>query len=101
MTPFEKLMNDIFSNKDFLQVCKINNKLYTCIKSAITDGIAFTDAGLQNTINFTLDIKLPISEDIQKGDIVIYKNKKYKVASTEEDSAGVSLRIFLQSLSQG
>lgn len=101
MNPFEKLMTDIFKNKDFVQVCKINNRLYTCIKSAITDAIAFTDAGMQNTVNFTLDVQLPISEELKQGDIVLYKGKKYKISSTEEDSAGVSLRLFLVSISMG
>lgn len=101
MNPFDKMMKDIFSNVDFIQVCKINNRLYTCIKSAVTDAITFTDAGMQNTVNFTLDLKLPISEEIKQGDTVLYKGKKYKVSSTEEDSAGVTLRLFLVSLSMG
>lgn len=101
MGVFDKMMKDIFGNVDFVQVCKINNRLYTCIKSAITDGIAFTDTGMQNTVNFTLDLQLPISEEIKQGDTVLFKGKKYKISSTEEDSAGVSLRLFLVSLSMG
>jgi hypothetical protein len=34
MNPFEKLMKDIFSNKDFLEECKIENRSYSCICSA-------------------------------------------------------------------
>lgn len=101
MNPFEKMMTQIFKNKDFLEVCKINNRLYTCVKSAVTDGIAYTDAGLEDSVSFTLDIQLPISDQINKGDKVVYKNKKYKVSYTQEDSAGVSLKIYLVSLSQG
>lgn len=101
MNPFEQMMTQIFKNKDFLEVCKINNRLYTCIRSAITDGIVYTEAGLEDSANFTLDIQLPIQEQINKGDKVMYKNKKYKVSYTQEDSAGVSLKIHLVSLSQG
>lgn len=101
MNPFEKLMKDIFSNKDFLEQCQIGNKTYYCICSSLPDGIVYTEYGQQNIANFTLDIKLPLKDEIKKNTKVIFRGQKYKVDQIQIDSANTSIKIHLVSISKG
>lgn len=101
MNPFEKLMTDIFNNKDFLEQCKIGNYNYSCIVSSIPGGVVYTQYGQQNAATFTLDIKLPMKEELKKNMKVFFRNKNYKVDTFEYDSANTSVKIFLVSTSKG
>jgi hypothetical protein len=101
MSIFNDFMNDIFSNEDFLEECIIEDKIYKCIASALTGGIAFTEAGLESDVNFTLDICLPVKNMPVKNQKVIFRNKKYKISYIDTDSANASIKLYLISLSKG
>lgn len=101
MSVFHKMMEDIFSNEDFLEEFLIDGLVYKCIVSPLTDNISFTDAGLSSGENFTLDIKLPVYKMPKVNDRVKFRDKTYKIDSIERDSANASLKIYIVSLSKG
>ena len=99
--PFQKMMEDIFKVEDFLEDCFIEGRHYKCITSPITDNISFSDTGLVDEENFTLDIKLPISKMPKKNEKVKFRDEWYKINFIEKDSANTSIKIHLVSLSKG
>ena len=99
---FKDMMKEIFSNSQFTEVCYINGLQTTCICSPIGNNILYTDAGMVDNVNFCLDLQIATLHQIpQEGDKVIFRNKAYKIASTETDSAYASMKIFLISTSKG
>lgn len=101
MSIFNDFMTDIFSNEDFLEECTINGKTYKCIISTLTDGISYTDAGVESDENFTLDLCLPVDPFPEENQKVIVRNKKYKISYVETDSANASIKLYLIALSKG
>ena len=101
MNAFQKMINDIFKVEDFLEDCFIEGRHYKCIVSPIVDNISFSDTGLVDEENFTLDIKLPISKIPKKNDKVKFRDEWYKINFIEKDSANTSIKIHLVSLSKG
>ena len=99
--PFQKMINDIFSVEDFLEDVFIESIHYKCIVSPITDNISFSDTGLVDEENFTIDIKLPVSKMPKKNDKVKFRDENYKINFIEKDSANTSIKIHLVSLSKG
>lgn len=100
MNPFEKMMQTIFSNKDFLQKCYIENIEYDCIISSINEDMVFAEAGLETGEVFTIDLKLPISPMPKINDKVIYREKEYKISNIATDSANQSLKLNIIALSK-
>lgn len=102
MNPFNKLIENIFSNEAFLEDVIINSENLKCICSSIDDqNVSFSDAGLIDNVSFALDVKLPVRKPIKEGDKVKFRNVTYKVATVETDSANTSLKITLQSVTKG
>lgn len=101
MNPFEKLMSDIFKNEAFLEQCEIDNIKYKCICSSLPDGVVYTQYGQQGMANFSIDLKLPLKNEIKKNTKVFYRNKFYKVDQIEYDSANTSVKLFLVAMSKG
>ena len=101
MNPFQKMMSDIFNCEDFLEDVFVESIHYKCIVSPITDNISFSDAGLVDEENFTLDIKLPVSHMPKKNDKVRFRDENFKINFVERDSANTSIKIHLVSLSKG
>lgn len=101
MSVFEKFIDDIFKNDDFMDLCSINGVVYNCISSGIAGGIVYTDAGEESEVNFTLDIKLPVSKMPKKNDKVIFHEETYKISNVEIDSARTSIKLYLVALSKG
>ena len=99
--PFQKMINDIFSVEDFLEDVFIESIHYKCIVSPITDNISFSDTGLVDEENFTLDIKLPISHKLKKNDRVKFRDENYKINFIETDSSNTSIKIHIVALSKG
>ena len=99
--PFQKMMNDIFKVEDFLEDCFIEGQHYKCITSQIVDNISFSDTGLVDEENFTLDLNLPISKMPKKNDKVKFRDEWYKINFIEKDSANTSLKLHLVALSKG
>ena len=101
MSIFNQFMNDIFDNPDFLEDCWIDNLHYKCIASGISNGITFSEAGLESDQNFTLDLKLPIKKMPAENQKVKFRNKWYKVSNVDTDSAEASIKVYLIALSKG
>lgn len=99
---FKDMINEIFSNEQLTEVCYINGFETVCICSSIGNNILYTEAGMSEGVNFSLDLQIATLHQLPKeGDKVIFRNKTYKIASTECDSACASMKIFLISTSQG
>lgn len=105
MNPFHRLINDVFSAKDFVEHCNIqkNNgdvSYYNvpCIVSSIVNEAEYTAYGLDDGINFYLMFKLSQYQP-QKNDRITYNNKTYKVDSFTIDSANQSVSVYLKALS--
>ena len=101
MNAFQKMINDIFSVEDFLEDVFIESIHYKCIVSPITDNISFSDTGLVDEENFTLDIKLPVSKMPKKNEKVKFRDEWYKINFIEKDSANTSLKLHIVALSKG
>ena len=99
--PFQKMMSDIFKVEDFLEDVFIESIHYKCIVSPITDNISFSDAGLVDEENFTLDIKLPVSHMPKKNDKVRFRDENFKINFVERDSANTSVKLHIVALSKG
>lgn len=99
---FKDMMREIFSNSQFTETCYINGFQTTCICSPIGNNLFYTEAGLVDGVNFCLDLQIATLHQLPKeGDKVIFRNKTYKITSTELDSANVSMKIYLISTSKG
>jgi len=101
MNPFQRMMNEIFSNQDFTEFFQIDGMNYTCIVSPIADDISFTEAGVESGENFTLDIKLPVFKMPKINDRLKFRDKWYKIESIQTDSANSSIKIFIIAQSKG
>lgn len=100
MNPFEKLMKDIFSNNHFLQKCTIENTEYNCVISSTDDSVVYADAGLENGVSFTIDLKLPVYPMPKVNNKVFYKSNQYKISAINVDSANQSIKLSLISVSK-
>ena len=99
---FKDMMNDIFAEEDLVETCYIDGFETKCICSSISNNLAYTMAGLQSEQNFTLDLQIASLHSIPKeGQKVIFRDKTYKISSTETDSANVSMKLYLIALSKG
>ena len=96
MNPFDVLVEDIFKAKDFTETCMISGVRHVCVASPIMAEEMFTDYGSNPGVSFKLTIK-KITE-IKRGNRVLYRNSEYKVARFEEDSAGLTIDLYLQSI---
>lgn len=94
-------MKDVFKNKDFIEYFIYKNNQYECIVSPIVaEQIQFTQYGTQSGENFTLDVKLPLFDQIKANEKITFRNKKYKIQHIEIDSANASVKIYLIALSK-
>lgn len=101
---FRKAIADIFDNPDFTQFVYINGIKYTCLVSAVNNDLAFTEVGLQNLINFTIDVQITEQNknNIPKqNDRITFRNKQYKVAHVDIDSALSTFKLYVISNSKG
>lgn len=99
---FREMIADIFADDSFTEPCYVNGIQYKCICSSISDDVAYTAAGLQSEVNFTLDLELAALHDVPKeGDKIFFREKQYKISSTSVDSANASIKLYLVALSKG
>ena len=99
---FKDLVKQIFQNEAFYEYCYINGFKTKCIQSSISNNIIYTEAGMSDGVNFTLDLEIAALDRIPvEGDKVQYRQKFYKIASTEVDSANASMKLYLIALSKG
>ena len=101
---FRNMMNDIFNNPDFTEVCYVNGIKYICIASSVQNGMYFSEAGLQDTVNFTLDLQVTQQNKNNLpriNDRIQFRHKIYKISHIETDSALSTIKLFLVSNSRG
>ena len=100
---FKEMVKDIFENEDFIQYCYINGIKYTCLVSSISNDLGFTEVGLVDYVNFTLDIQIDKFNGLfpKPNDKIIFRNNTYKVSHTDIDSALATIKIYLISTSKG
>lgn len=99
---FKDMVAEIFSDEAFTEDCYINGFREKCIQSSISNDIFYTEAGMVDGVNFTLDLEVATLHRIpEEGDKVEYRHKFYKIASTVTDSANVSMKLYLISNSKG
>lgn len=97
MNPFDFLIEDIFNCNDFVEFCYINNRKTKCISSEINTDSDYTAFGIDNGVSFFLRIKKDNYRP-KKGDLITFKQMKYKVDTFTLDSAGKSYNIYLNSV---
>lgn len=99
---FHDMIQSLFDNEAFTEEVYIEGIKTLCFCSSISDNLVFTESGLQDDCNFVLDVMIERLNRIpQEGDRVIFRTKSYKVASTQIDSAGVCIKLYLTSQSKG
>lgn len=101
MTAFNKLIDDLFKVKDFLEKCTINGEVLDCICSSLSDEVMYVNTGAENPASFTLDLKLPVNRMPKINDEVVFRCKKYKVSSVDVDSANASIKLHLVEMNRG
>ena len=77
---FKQMIKDIFDNEDFIEWCYINGIKYKCLVSSISNDLGFTEVGLVDYVNFTLDIEL--SDNLVKVYTVIDKSNELIIILT-------------------
>lgn len=99
---FRAMIKDIFNNDDFTETCYINGFETKCICSSIDGGVMFSDSGMVNDVNFTLDIEIKETDRLPKqNDRLIFRNKEYKISNIDIDSALATMKLYLISNSKG
>lgn len=99
---FRDMISDIFNNDDFIQYTYVEGRKYKCICSPVSNDVSFTEAGLMDTTNFTLDLELATLDRIPKlNDKLVFREKQYKVAFVQTDSANTTIKLHLIALSKG
>lgn len=102
MNTFEQMIHQLYQNEDFTTVCWVDGRKYKCICSSIGNGIMFTDAGMVDEVNFTLDLQLATLDRVPKqNDKIVFRDKQYKVSHIETDSANTTIKIYMISNSKG
>lgn len=76
----------------------IGETVYECICTSLPNSEVFSDAGLVMDIAFSLMVKLPCR--VALNDIVVFRDKQYKVIRVLTDSANASVTIDLQDISK-
>jgi len=100
MNAFKQAVSIIFKDENFLEEFVINTVNVPCICSAIEDGVIYSDAGLENSADFTLDVQLPALTEIKINDVISFRGKQYKISHLTTDSANASMKLHLEDLTQ-
>lgn len=101
---FRNAINEIFENPDFYQFVYINGIKYKCLASKVEDGIAFTEGGLVNDVNFALDVQITEQNKNnlpRSNDRITFRGKQYKVERVDVDSALCTFKMYIIDNSKG
>lgn len=98
MTPFDCLVEDILSNPDITETVIVQGRLVRVGVSSLEAAPGITDYGMDAGESFYLTVKASDAAGIRRGTLLTYRNKQYKVISTETDSAGLTVSVYLKSL---
>lgn len=99
---FKEMVSQLFNNPDLYQYVWIEGRKYKCICSSLAGGVMFTEAGMVDQANFTLDLELATLDRIpHQNDKLVFRDKQYKVSHIETDSANTSIKVYMISMSKG
>ena len=99
---FHDMIESLYQVEAFVELCYIEGFETKCFCTSISDNVLYTEAGLESDCNFILDVMIDKLDRIPKeGDKVVFRSKTFKIASTEIDSAGVCMKLYLVALSRG
>lgn len=99
---FKQMIAELYNNPDFVEYCYVEGRKYKCICSSIGNGVMFTEAGMVDEVNFTLDLELATLDRMpQQNDKIVFRDKTYKISHIETDSANTTIKIFMISNSKG
>lgn len=78
---FRDMISEIFNNEDFIEYTFVEGRKYKCVCSPVSNDVSFTEAGLMDTTNFTIDLELATLDRMPKmNDKLVFRDKSYKVA---------------------
>lgn len=88
-------VDDLFI-PEFCETATISGTSYSCIRSEFLAEEQFSDYGLQEGWDLTLDFKVSdfISVPAEQT-IVVFNSRTYRIAKTITDSAGLTFKAFL------
>ena len=99
---FRDMISEIFNNEDFIEYTFVEGRKYKCVCSPVSNDVSFTEAGLMDTTNFTIDLELATLDRMPKmNDKLVFRDKSYKVAFIQIDSANTTVKLHLIALSKG
>lgn len=98
MTPFDCLVDDLLNNTDITECVTVNGRLVRAGVSSLEYAPGVTDYGLDDGESFYLTVRFSDAGGIRRGTLISYRGKQYKVTSTETDSAGLTVSIYLKSV---
>ena len=99
---FKDMIRELYDDQQFYQFCYINGFKTKCFVSPITDNLIYSEGGLQDGVNFSIEVNMEkLNQPPKEGDKIIFRQKTYKIASIEIDSVGTCLKLYLISTSTG
>ena len=99
---FKSMISQLYNNPDFVEPVFVEGRKYKGICSSIGNGTLFTDAGLVDQANFTIDLELATLDRMpNEGDKVVFRQKEYKISHIDVDSANTTIKLYLIDLSKG
>ena len=63
---FKQMIHQLYNNPDFIEYCYVEGRKYKCFCSSINDGTYFSEAGMVDEVNFTLDLELATLDRMPK-----------------------------------
>ena len=99
MTPFEKMIDDVFNVPEFSEVfiTAQGKEVVTIAYEVTTDGV-YTQFGIDEGVSFYLTCKVK-DHTPRKGEKIIFRGSTYKIDSFTADSFNLTYKLFLRALS--
>lgn len=98
MNAFDCLVDDILSNADITEVVTVQGRQVRVGVSSLEYSPNVTDYGMDDGESFYLTARSIDAPGLKRGTLLTYRGKQYKVTSTTLDSAGLTVSIYLRSL---
>lgn len=99
---FKEMIAELYNNPDFVEYCYVEGRKYKCFCSPVGNGMVFTDAGMVDECNFTLDLEVATLDRFPKqNDRVVFRQKEYVISHIEVDSANTTIKLYMVTTSKG
>ena len=98
MNIFEKMVENIFSVKEFLEFFTCSKGKVPCIAQSIEEELAYTEFGVDEGISFSLYVK---TKDYtpRRGNKIEFRGKEYKIDKFITCPYNLTYTIYLKSVS--